>query len=267
MAADLAVYEDGPARCTGGAGAVAILIGPKGKITFNRERATFIDHAYDFYKPVPSTNYNNLDSEYPTVDGKLSISCYLRAVEECYSKMKEKCKGRNLLAESDFLCFHSPFYKMVMKAYAHMYKQEYPNGTDEEINKNFSAKVHPTLHISQRIGNIYTGSLFSCLVSLLISGLDIKNKNAMLFSYGSGLCSSLLMIKIHDNPLSKSQIENIHERLRNRIKISPEEYTRIMLEREKNYGIFKGVIKLNESMIDDNVFYLSEIDDKWRRKY
>lgn len=54
VAADLAVYEDGPARCTGGAGAVAILIGPNGKITFNKERATFIDHAYDFYKPIPS---------------------------------------------------------------------------------------------------------------------------------------------------------------------------------------------------------------------
>lgn len=36
VAADIAVYEDGPARCTGGAGAVAILIGPNGKITFNK---------------------------------------------------------------------------------------------------------------------------------------------------------------------------------------------------------------------------------------
>lgn len=54
VAADLAVYEDGPARCTGGAGAIAILIGPNGKITFNKERATFIDHVYDFYKPIPS---------------------------------------------------------------------------------------------------------------------------------------------------------------------------------------------------------------------
>ena len=36
VAADLAVYEDGPARATGGAGAVALLIGPNGKITFSR---------------------------------------------------------------------------------------------------------------------------------------------------------------------------------------------------------------------------------------
>ena len=59
VAADSAVYEDGPARCTGGAGAVALLIGPNGKIIFNRERASYIDHAYDFYKPIPSTHKIN----------------------------------------------------------------------------------------------------------------------------------------------------------------------------------------------------------------
>jgi hypothetical protein len=34
-------------------------------------------HAYDFYKP-------DLMSEYPTVDGKLSVQCYLKALDFCY---------------------------------------------------------------------------------------------------------------------------------------------------------------------------------------
>lgn len=83
------------------------------------------------------------------------------------------------------------------------------------------SKVDPTLQISQRIGNIYTGSLFSCLVSLLTSVPDIKNKNVMLFSYGSGLCSSMLTIKIHSNPLSVNQIDTIVDRLKNRVKVTP----------------------------------------------
>jgi len=33
-----------------------------------------MDNVYDFYKPIPS-------SEYPKVDGKVSIECYLKAVE------------------------------------------------------------------------------------------------------------------------------------------------------------------------------------------
>ena len=55
VAADLAVYEKGPARCTGGAGAVALLIGPNGKVVFEKERASYMKNTYDFYKPNPST--------------------------------------------------------------------------------------------------------------------------------------------------------------------------------------------------------------------
>lgn len=30
-------------------------------------------------------------------------------------------------------------------------------------------KVHPCMYISQRVGNIYTGSLFSTLIGLMIT--------------------------------------------------------------------------------------------------
>lgn len=36
-----------------------------------------MQHAYDFYKP-------DMSSEYPVVDGKLSIQCYLHALDKCY---------------------------------------------------------------------------------------------------------------------------------------------------------------------------------------
>ena len=36
-------------------------------------RAVHMDHVYDFYKP-------DLSSEYPVVDGHLSIRCYLQAL-------------------------------------------------------------------------------------------------------------------------------------------------------------------------------------------
>ena len=155
---------------------------------------------------------------------------------------------------------------MVQKAYTKLSKME-GNPTDAEITNSFMSKVHPTLHISQRIGNIYTGSLFAGLVSLLVMNPEIKNKNVMLFSYGSGLCSSMLTVKVHQNPLNRQQVENVFERLKNRVKVSPEEYTRVMMEREKNYGVYKGLIKLDENLLEDNCFYLTEIDEKWRRKY
>jgi hydroxymethylglutaryl-CoA synthase len=42
-------------------------------------------HAYDFYKP-------DLSSEYPVVDGKLSIQCYLSALDHCYQLYNKKAQ-------------------------------------------------------------------------------------------------------------------------------------------------------------------------------
>lgn len=46
-------------------------------------RGTHMQHAYDFYKP-------DMVSEYPVVDGKLSIECYLSALDRCYSVYRNK---------------------------------------------------------------------------------------------------------------------------------------------------------------------------------
>lgn len=46
-------------------------------------RGTHMQHAYDFYKP-------DMLSEYPIVDGRLSIQCYLSALDRCYSVYRKK---------------------------------------------------------------------------------------------------------------------------------------------------------------------------------
>ncbi|RVW16267.1 Hydroxymethylglutaryl-CoA synthase [Vitis vinifera] len=58
---DSAVYAEGPARPTGGAAAIAMLVGPDAPIAFESKlRGSHMSHAYDFYKP-------NLASEYPVI--------------------------------------------------------------------------------------------------------------------------------------------------------------------------------------------------------
>lgn len=84
VCADIAVYATGPARPTGGAGAVAMLIGPQAPLVLERGlRSSHVAHQYDFYKP-------DLASEYPTVDGPLSIKCYLQV-------KSSKCSNSNSL--------------------------------------------------------------------------------------------------------------------------------------------------------------------------
>ena len=46
-------------------------------------RSSHMEHTYDFYKP-------ELQSEYPVVDGKLTIQCYLGALDKCYQRYKAK---------------------------------------------------------------------------------------------------------------------------------------------------------------------------------
>tara|TARA_R110002060_G_scaffold26299_7_gene35822 strand:+ start:556 stop:927 length:372 start_codon:yes stop_codon:yes gene_type:complete len=78
VAGDIALYAKGAARPTGGAGAVAMLIGPNAPVVVEPGlRGSYMQHAYDFYKP-------DLTSEYPIVDGHFSNRCYTEAVDACY---------------------------------------------------------------------------------------------------------------------------------------------------------------------------------------
>lgn len=96
---------------------------------------------------------------------------------------------------------------MVQKAFSALASIDQANMADKEISTAFLNKVEPTLYISQRVGNIYTGSLYACLFSLLYRTPQIANKKVLLFSYGSGLCSTMLQATVHSNPLTTGQIE------------------------------------------------------------
>ena len=83
---DIAIYAAGPARPTGGAGAVALLIGPNAPLEISHVRQNYMRHTYDFYKP-------DLSSEYPIVDGPLSIKTYFEALDKCYQGWRVKYKN------------------------------------------------------------------------------------------------------------------------------------------------------------------------------
>ncbi|KAF2124524.1 hydroxymethylglutaryl-CoA synthase [Dothidotthia symphoricarpi CBS 119687] len=137
VASDIAIYKDAAARPTGGAGCVAMLVGPDAPIVaVPTLRGTYMTHAYDFYKP-------DMKSEYPLVDGKLSISCFLSALDGCYKQLRDNAtrlltddtalKQRNpdavallnrerksLIDVFDFMAFHTPNCKLVSKSYARL---------------------------------------------------------------------------------------------------------------------------------------------------
>jgi hydroxymethylglutaryl-CoA synthase len=89
-------------------------------------------NTYDFYKP-------KLDSEYPEVDGPLSITTYINALDSSYSRFREKTaklhkaagnghatgeatdpKAAFSIENVDYPCFHSPYGKLVQKGHARL---------------------------------------------------------------------------------------------------------------------------------------------------
>ncbi|ETO24297.1 hypothetical protein RFI_12862 [Reticulomyxa filosa] len=138
VCADIAEYAKGPARPTGGACAVAMLIGPNAPIQIGSVRASYMCHAYDFYKPY-------LNSPYPQVDGHLSNHWFLQSLDECYKLFCSKCKVQVRVTlifflntnESfrsdivDYWIFHSPFNKLVRKGFARVIFNDFYRHNDD----------------------------------------------------------------------------------------------------------------------------------------
>ena len=109
---EIAIYDKGPARPTSGCGAIAMLLGPNASIVLDsRTRTTCSGDIYDFYKPDPST-------EYPVVDGSTSQTAYVKALDLCYSRFASKQSGSCVLSDFRNVVFHSPYNKLVQKAFA-----------------------------------------------------------------------------------------------------------------------------------------------------
>ena len=207
VAGDIALYAKGAARPTGGAGCVAMLVGPDAPLILEPgKRGTYMQHVYDFYKP-------DLTSEYPFVDGHYSINCYTKALDSCYRAYNEREKAsskeiangvdesaseqKTPLDRFDHILFHSPSCKLVAKSYGRLLYNDFlvspdhpafesipkdvrdvsydASLTDRNVEKafmglskkQFQARVQPSIQVPTMCGNMYCASVYSSLVSLL----------------------------------------------------------------------------------------------------
>lgn len=214
-----------------------------------------------------------MESEYPVVDGKLTIECYLSALDKCYSKYRQKFsqvypnEEKFSLTDADAFIFHTPYCKIVQKSVArlavHDFLDNYGDWPELEKFKNidleesyfdkdlekaamnatvklFEQKTKPSLTLAKNVGNMYTPSVYGGLVSYLLSNKmeNLPGKRIVLFSYGSGLASSMFSIRI-DNSISQrlknllKGTANVLSRLENRIKVSPSVFDKAMKLREE----------------------------------
>jgi len=219
IATDTALYERGdPGEATQGAGAVAMLVSEDPSLVeLSTEQGFGSADETDFLKP---------NQQFPSVDGKRSIQVYLARMREALEDF-ESVWGDTHPDHFRFVPFHTPFPGMVRKAallgYRHVIR-----GTDAEdalvgeigampMEADFSdfeayeeairaymddlkgtdayrtwydRAIEPTLSLSRRVGNWYTGSVHlaraSALAAAAEAGEDLLGQTLLVGSYGSG---------------------------------------------------------------------------------
>ncbi|KAG7444984.1 hydroxymethylglutaryl-CoA synthase [Guyanagaster necrorhizus] len=304
VAGDIAIYAEGAARPAGGAGAVALLIGPNAPVVFEPIHGSYMANTYDFYKP-------NLSSEYPEVDGPVSVVTYIAALDAAYSAFREKTNRVSKPSSDvkysfssddvDYHLFHSPYGKQAVKGHARMIFNDFlskashpkyanipnPEGflaashaaslTDKNLEKTFIAaakqefkeKVDPGMACSKRLGNMYTGSLYGCLASLLstVEPVILLGKRVSLFAFGSGCAASFWTLRIKGDTSEIREKMDLLNRLASMKVVPPQEFVDALNLREKNHN---GVSYTPEGLVDNiwpGAYYLDSVDSKYRRKY
>ncbi|KAI1116457.1 hydroxymethylglutaryl-coenzyme A synthase C terminal-domain-containing protein [Nemania sp. NC0429] len=306
VAGDIALYAKGNARPTGGAGCVAMLIGPDAPIAFEPGlRGTYMSHVYDFYKP-------DLTSEYPYVDGHYSVNCYTEALDAAYrdyAKRESKvlnghangelADNKTPLDRFDYMAFHSPTCKVVQKSYARLLYHDYLANPDHPAfaevpgdirdmdyqkslsdkvvektfmaltKKRFAERLSPAIQVATNCGNMYCGSVWSGLASLVahVDSATLEGKRIALFSYGSGLASSFMSLRINGSTENISKVLDIPNRLAARRAVPPTTYEEFCGLRhdahlQKNFEP-KGDI----STLVPGTYYLEKVDDMFKRYY
>lgn len=237
VCSDKAVYEyNTGAEITGGSGAIALLIEENPKIiSFDLEMGDYKSSVRDFWKPLGN------ECAIIAEDGRPSVQCYLDALVPSYKDFLNNGGKNNF----NFLLFHTPYAKMVCKAFNTLSK------LIPSIEGKFESMTSNSLKAPALVGNIYNGALYLAMASLLEHyDKEARGKSIGFYSFGSGCSSKFFRGTVNPN---FSNGFNLFKQLENMKKIKPEIYEQIR----------RGETRISEK----RGFLLNGIDEQGFRHY
>ncbi|GAA2977351.1 hydroxymethylglutaryl-CoA synthase [Lentilactobacillus parakefiri] len=222
LAADIARYGIGTAgEVTQGDGAIAMLMSQDPQIlALDNQSAFHSENIMDFWRP-----FYRRDA---IVDGHYSTDIYIDFFNQTFN---DYCaKYQRTLTDFSAMAFHLPFTKMGLKALRTVID------TDEhsqQLLKEFDySKKYNSL-----VGNLYTGSLYLSLLSLLANSTMLHAGDRIgLFSYGSGAQGEFYsgtVVKAMQRQRLGHQVDQL---LANRTKLSVPEYEAMYANGLPNVG-------------------------------
>lgn len=249
IASDIAKYGiKASGESTQGAGSCAMLITSNPRVLeLNNDNVCLTRDVMDFWRP----NY----SQYAFVEGKFSTEQYLDCLTTTWNRYLEK--NNKQLSDFDAICLHLPYPKLGLKGLNTLLETE----SDESIKEKLSARFTESILYSQRVGNIYTGSLFLGLLSLLENSTNLNPGDKIaLYSYGSGAVAeifSMTLVPGYEKQLKQNRFEEFNSRTR----ISVEEYE-AMFFRDTTVDS-EGNLDISD-IKDDSRFVLEKIENHKR---
>lgn len=232
---------------TQGAGAVAMVISHNPRIAeLHDDSVAFTEDVYDFWRPSGEI--------YPLVDGKLSKDAYIHSFQESWNEYAKRY--HKSLSDFAALCFHVPFTKMGQKALDSILTDTASEDTQARLNDSYKSATD----YNRYVGNIYTGSLYLSLISLL-ENHDLNSGDRIgLFSYGSGSVGEFFTATLADDFKDALDVEAHQAMLKNRKALSVEEYESFF----KRFDNLEFDAETELAVEPKGNFYLKEISDNIR---
>jgi hydroxymethylglutaryl-CoA reductase (NADPH) len=201
VAADVAEYAPGtPAWATGGAGAVALLLGPRAPLVLEPFRASETRHLYDVFRPH--------EAPFPTVDSTLSVQSYLGGLQRLAASFD--------LAEYAGVLVHPPYARLAEKAHQLLLALEHGKEPLEVYGPGggagFATRVEPSLAIARAAGNLWSAALLGALCSRLALAPPEVGERWLLYSYGSGATGAVFTLRA-TGPVKGPSAATLRERL------------------------------------------------------
>ena len=295
IASDVARYPlASPGEYTQGAGSVALLLKREPRIlALEQIYGSFTRDENDFFRPMgcKTAVVNGKHSNQCYIDAVIgAFDSFAQRAARKASIFPGA--GQCVTDFIDHLLFHIPYPRMIEYASAAVFRHDWMRGSQKmEIEKEigpepkaqdfrdpaeyqakeaaysrsfarssqflqaYSAKVGDTATLSRKIGNIYTGSIYLGLASLLeLRRLRAKERLGFA-AYGSG-CSALFFSAIVQHDIGSVPRSGLIERLVQRRQITLSDYEKL----------HEGMMK--ESLVRPEMeFALTEIDHQGYRHY
>ncbi|MEW4354640.1 hydroxymethylglutaryl-CoA synthase [Streptococcus pneumoniae] len=248
IASDIAKYGvETSGEPTQGAGALAMLVTSNPRIlSFNEDNVAQTRDIMDFWRPNYSTT--------PFVNGVYSTKQYLDCLKMIWAEYQKR--HQHSLEDFAAVCFHLPYPKLALKGLQKLLTKELPEEHRAQLTYNFEQSIQ----YSQKVGNIYTGSLYLGLLSLLENQPQLKAGDKIaLFSYGSGAVAeffSMTLVEGFEQQLRSDRLEELDQRT----PVSVAEYEALFFAEtvldEEGSAVFSGY--------ENQTYALSEIKNHER---